>query len=156
MPEYKYPITGEVLTERPRVPLSFEGTTTRTKQSFKEECDVNQIMKRWRATGDVSHLNLTKPTYEDYSSVDSYLESVTVVQDAQRSFDALPARVRESMQNDPAKLLEFMGNPDNLDEAVKLGLVVDPNPNKNEVKPPQDPPGPQPPAAPEPPEIPAS
>ena len=36
---------------------------------------------------------------------------------------ALPAQIRSRFENDPAKLIDFLDNSENLDEAIKLGLV---------------------------------
>ncbi len=110
--------------ERERVSIDFDPEDPGlTIQSAKDECDVNRIMARWRATGDVSHLNLTKPTYGDYSTADDYLSAQLTVDDARASFAALPAAVRDRMQNDPAELLSFVADPANSEEALALGLV---------------------------------
>jgi hypothetical protein len=38
----------------------------------------------------------------------------------------LPAELRARFENDPAKLIEFIDNSENLDEAINLGLVNKP------------------------------
>jgi len=71
---------------------------------------------------------------------------------AQRAFEALPAKIRDRFANSPERFLAFLADPDNLDEAVKLGLVNKPEPEINLPggnQPPQ-PPAPPPPAAPPP------
>jgi phage internal scaffolding protein len=39
---------------------------------------------------------------------------------------ALPAQIRSRFDNDPAKLIDFLENEQNHDEAIKLGLVNPP------------------------------
>lgn len=107
-----------------RVKLDFVGTTSRTKQSFKDECDINNIMKRFHQTGLVSHVNKYQGSYEDVSRGYDYRESLEVLKRAQEAFGSLPSKIRYRFHNDPGEFLEFMSNPANLDEAVELGLAV--------------------------------
>lgn len=112
--------------EREPQRLDFSDTTSKTKQSMRDECDVNQIMKRWRTSGEMSHLSSRSPTYGDFSNPDDYLSATLKCRAAQADFDALSARIRDRMGNDPAKLLAFMGDESNYEEAVALGLLTPP------------------------------
>lgn len=123
------------LPPRPRVQLSMEGSTSRTQQSFKEECDVNRIMAKFRKTGEINHLNEHNPSYGDFATGLDFHTAQLAVADAQADFDSLSARIRAKMDNDPAKLLAFVADPENLEEARELGLIapappapVDPSP----------------------------
>lgn len=98
-------------------------STPRTQQHFRDECDVNQIMKKYRRTGDLTHLNRSEGRYGDFSNATTYQEALSAISDAQNDFDLLPADVRREMDNDPAKLLAFMEDPINHDRAVELGLI---------------------------------
>ena len=109
-----------------RVQLHFPEGEGRTKQSFKDECDVNQIMKRWQKTGEMNHLNNFSPTYGDFTNADDYLSATLKCKQAESDFDALSANIRNRMGNNPANLLAFMADPANLEEAVSLGLVQKP------------------------------
>ena len=62
---------------------------------------------------------------------------------AEAAFGRLPAATRSRMDNDPAKLLAFLADPKNKDEAVKLGLVHPPA--KSVPTPIPNPPTPTPP-----------
>lgn len=42
---------------------SFVGVENLTKQSFKDECDVNRIVRQFTKTGIVNHLARGKPQY---------------------------------------------------------------------------------------------
>lgn len=122
-------------------------TAGRTKQSFKEECDINQIMKQWERTGVLTHENVSPPVYGDFSNASSYLDARQAVIDAQRAFDSLPSATRDRMDNDPAKLLAFLEDDSNNEEAVKLGLRKPPEkPSKKASVSAEDPPPPQKPA----------
>lgn len=99
-----------------------------TKQSFKDECDVNNIMRRYTATGVVTHLNNRRPEFGDFTSVATFQESLNTVIEAEAMFAELPSAIRDRFGNDPSKLLEFIADENNRDEAIKLGIVKAPDP----------------------------
>lgn len=97
---------------------------TRTHQSFKEECDINTILKRYNKTGQLPEIIKTNPQYGDFSSQLSYQESLDVVMKAQEQFDALPSAVRERFGNDPSRFLAFANDPKSVEEMVAMGLAT--------------------------------
>lgn len=94
----------------------------RTHQSFKDDCDINTIMGRWRTTGFIEHVKLGTPVYGDFSDESDYMEKLNALERAQALFDSLPARVRARVENDPGKLIAFVEDPANAEELVELGL----------------------------------
>jgi len=107
-------------------PLHIHANTSgvsRTKQQFKEECDVNNILKKYRATGLLTHIRATKPQYGDFTQVTDFQSAMDQVQRAQDAFLKLPAKVRSRFRNDPSELVEFLSNPANTEEAIQLGLA---------------------------------
>lgn len=93
-----------------------------TKQSFKDECDINSIVKKALKNGLLPDGNLN-PIYGDFSDVKDYQEGLNVVLRAETQFNSLPAHVRSKFDNDPAKFLEFVGDPKNVKEMIDLGLA---------------------------------
>lgn len=93
------------------------------KQSFREECDINNIMRKYQKTGALTWLAKHEPTFGDFTGFD-FMEAQMIVAKAKEMFADLPSSVRERFAHDPAKFLEFMEDPANVDEAVKLGLAV--------------------------------
>lgn len=109
---------------RRRVQLVMDPTEINpTRQSFKEECDINLMMAKFQRTGQLTHVRESLGTYGDYSNVDDYQSALNNVKAAESAFAAMPANIRDRFQNDAAQFLEFMDNPDNQDEAEDLGLV---------------------------------
>lgn len=104
------------------------GTEVRTKQEFKNECDINSIMKHWESTGLLAHASATPPTYGDFNSEIDYQSALNAIISAEESFNDLPSEIRDRMGNDPGRLIDFLSDPDNHDEAVKLGLKTEPPP----------------------------
>lgn len=105
-----------------------EFTPSMTKQEFKDECDINQIMKRYEVTGEIRHVNSREGTYGDFTDVKSYHDAQNIVLEANAFFADLPATVRDRFGNDPAKMLAFLEDGKNRDEAIELGLVKRPEP----------------------------
>lgn len=99
------------------------GKASKTRQADKESCDINFIVKRFQATGMFPHVNQMSAAFGDVSELGDYQSLLQRMDEAQAAFDALPAVVRKRFGNDPAKLLEFVADPANVEEAVKLGLM---------------------------------
>lgn len=97
-----------------------------TVQSFADECDINQIVARACAGQDIGHVNSRVAQYGDFSNVPNYMDALALVNRANGMFASMSAQVRERFSNDPAKMIAFLQDPGNRDEAIKLGLVVKP------------------------------
>jgi len=107
----------------------------RTKQSFKEQCDINSIVAKGRARGFIEHINSRPAFYDDVSNVPSYQEALQIVIDADTAFMSLPAKVRERFGNDPGKMIDFIQDENNIKESRDLGLVKKEPENVNVVQP---------------------
>jgi len=95
---------------------------TRTQQHFKDETDINNILRQFNITGLLPKKAIT-PQYGDFTGIRDYHGALNAVIAAEDEFMTLPATLRARFDNDPAALIQFLDNPDNLDEAIKLGLV---------------------------------
>lgn len=126
------PYARHAFSPRYPVRVSFEGPG-RTKQSFKDECDINRIMGRYAVTGTLDFVNQREARFEDVSEVD-FQSAMQLVAESREAFMSLPSTIRSRFNNDPGKLLGFLEDPSNLDEAIKLGLVNKPLPVQNEDK----------------------
>jgi len=97
---------------------------SRTHQSFKDECDINNIVRKARQTGFFGHMTKAVPQFGDFSEVPDYQSALNMVIDAQEKFLQIPARIREQFDHDPNKFIEFVSNPSNSEELVKMGLAM--------------------------------
>lgn len=95
---------------------------SRTKQAFKDEVDINRIMKKYQKTG-VLPVSQQSPIYGDFSNIPNFEEASNKLIAAQEAFDAQPASLRKRFNNNPSDLLAFLQDSSNYDEAIKLGLV---------------------------------
>lgn len=110
---------------RERVPVRKEFVLpSRTKQSFKEESDINAIMRRYLSgQTDVVMRRRTEPRYGDFTSASDFFTAMTKVKEAEMLFMELPAEVRAHVDNDPGKLLELVFDPERREECAALGLL---------------------------------
>lgn len=98
-----------------------------TQQNAKDECDINLIVESAKRGADISgSLARGVPRYGDFTNLPSYQDSLNMVIKAKEMFMSLDAFVRERFANDPGRLMDFLDNPANRDEAIKLGLVQPP------------------------------
>lgn len=93
-----------------------------TRQEFKDETDINTILRRFNISGELPQ-NVRMPTYGDFEGITSYHDAANVMRAAEESFNAMPAEIRERFGNDPAAFVEFCEQPENLEEARRMGLV---------------------------------
>lgn len=106
-----------------RVQLSCDGDKIRTQQHFKDECDINVLTQRWLKGGGKPPPP-TQLNYGDFSNVTDFMSAKLAISNAEHLFQSLPARVRSRFENSPAQLLAFAEDPNNLTEAVALGLAM--------------------------------
>lgn len=96
----------------------------RTKQQFKDECDINVIMKRYQNTGVLENVrDARNARFADVTSYD-FQNAMDILADARTAFEELPASIRDRFNNDPAELLDFVHDKDNQEEAADLGLLT--------------------------------
>lgn len=141
------PKTGE-LTKMPSM----------TKQSFKDECDINNIVKRFEQTGILDHLNqkAAQGVFTDLGTLMDYQGALELARRAEASFMELPAELRAQFENQPGQFLDFIAQAQAGDEAkqeqlIKWGIATDKRPPKPATAPspaPQPEPTPQPESAP--------
>lgn len=101
-------------------------TLGRTKQQFKDECDVNVLMAQYMRTGILDGRDPASARYMDVSAPFDFHQAMNFIADATGQFYDLPAALRARFGNDPGELLSFLDNPYNKAEAIALGLIRDP------------------------------
>lgn len=97
---------------------------SRTQQQFKEECDVNNILYKYKKSGMLNHVNKTQGQFGDFANVEDYQTSLQKVMQAQQNFMELPSELRSKFNNDPSKLIDFINTKENYEECVKYGLII--------------------------------
>jgi len=137
------------LSEEPRVKPRYNtarqltpvGTESRAKQSFKDQCDINIIVRAHASGHEVTHLNPNTPQYGDFSAATDLQDQLNGVMAAQAEFDALPSAVRAAAENNPVRFLEMCADIDGRNILVEAGLpgtskiVPTPEPEQPEAAP---------------------
>lgn len=117
-----------------------------TQQHFKKECDVNEMLRKFGATG-------VLPTkegsfYGDFSNSLDFQQSLDFISNTLDQFDQLPSDIRDRFGNNPVKFMDFVCNPENAKHFESMGLTevkvpvtpldvtgtTDTKPNKEEVQ----------------------
>lgn len=101
-----------------------------TVQADRDEADINKIVARFQSSGQLPPTLHGEPFYGDVSEFGDLQESLIKIQEADRLFMNYPAEVRERFANDKVKLVEFLSDEKNREEAIKLGLVQAPPPKE--------------------------
>lgn len=126
------------MTDRYRVVVDCSEDQGRTKQSFKDECDINKLVEKFKAG-----LPIPEPPartlYGNFIDAADYQESMQNLAAADTAFAELPSEVRARFNNEPAQLLEFCDNPENSEEGVQLGLFNPPAMPLSPIDEPDDP-----------------
>jgi phage internal scaffolding protein len=106
------------------VRVHFADTVSMTRQAHKDECDINNIMKRAERTGLADYVNAHQAQYGDVSSLD-FQTAMQTIAEARELFEAMPAKQRDHFNNDPAQFLDFVQDPANREKAIEIGLMTD-------------------------------
>lgn len=103
-------------------------TQGKTKQEFKEQCSVKNILDRYIKTGRRPVVEGMR--YDDVSELLDYEAALNVVVRADQSFMELPSDIRLRFNNNPRELLDFIADEKNIDEARALGILAREEPVK--------------------------
>lgn len=103
-------------------------SASKTQQQFKNQCDINNIMKKYQEQGIVTHKNLYQGNYGDFDGSLDYNTMLQKVRESNEMFMSLPSSVRQEFNNDPHTFIEFVTNPSNNERMYELGLKDRPVP----------------------------
>lgn len=96
---------------------------SKTQQQFKTKCDINHIMKQAMASGELPHQRSARGYYMDHTVLpQDYQAALNLVLEGNQAFNNLASETRKRFDNDPKKLLTFLSDPKNHEEAIKLGI----------------------------------
>jgi len=98
-----------------------EKAEPRTKQSFKEECDINNIVRAYRPNQNGTRIY----QFDDYTNVD-FFEMQNSVAAGTEKFLELPSHIRKKFDNNVGNLIRFINDKNNKTEAITLGLIDKP------------------------------
>lgn len=100
------------------------GEESRTHQEFKEECDINTIIDRFGIGENPIEAQKWVTNADISDAPDDYMSVMNQLNEARDQFMSLPAKVRSQFDNDPARFVSFVSDPNNGEEMVRMGLAV--------------------------------
>ena len=105
--------------DRRNVKKSFLGVKSMTDPQYADECTIEGIIRRYGVLPrpDVKPIDIDVSEFQDFETC---LARVTR---AMESFHSLPSDIRQRFGGDPKSYYEFITNPENLQEMVRLGLA---------------------------------
>lgn len=98
------------------------GTEGGAKQSFRDECDINVILKRFGIGYEIP-TGLNMPTSGDFTGINDFHTAMNAVVQARETFEQLPAHIRSRFNNDPGKFVDFTTNEQNREQLLDMGLL---------------------------------
>lgn len=108
----------------------------RTKQCFKDQCDIDKIMRRFDETGTISHLSKFEGVYADFSDFDFHEQSNMLAR-GEQIFEDLPAEIRREFAQSPAEFFKYVNDPANQkDLERKLPALAEPGQQLPRTSPP--------------------
>jgi len=117
-----YDGSGDYYSEITGLDCSVEPSLT--KQSFREEADINNIVNRLLRGELVNNLNEKPLQYGDVSEITDYHTSLNQVKAAENLFMQIPAEIRVQFNNDPGQFVDFVNDPKNSDALIEMGLAT--------------------------------
>lgn len=94
-----------------------------TSQEFKRDCDINHIVKRAQRTGTIPVVPRELMYGDEDETAGNLQAKMDLINSIRAHFDSLPSDVRLRFNNDALAFNAWVINPDNYDEAVKMGLI---------------------------------
>lgn len=101
--------------------ICFKDSPTLTEQHHKESVSIQTIVQQHAVTG-MLPLNRSQPQFADMSNVPDYHQAQIIIAETNEMFEAVPSDIRKDFDNDPAKFLAFIENPDNKEQIEAYGL----------------------------------
>lgn len=110
---YSPPLSPSITFDKPSM----------TDRSFREECDINNIVSRCLSTGQMPPDD-GSGVFGDFSELPNDLMSTyDYIERAGERFMELPSDLRLKFNNDPLTLLQALHDPSNHDLMVEYGLI---------------------------------
>lgn len=97
---------------------------SKTQQHFAIDADLNEIARRFGITDGAILPAVADPRfYGDFSNAVDFRTALDLTRNARERFEQLPADIRSRFHHDPVELFNFVSDPKNDEEAIKLGLL---------------------------------
>ena len=91
----------------------------RTKQAFKDSCDINKMLKKAQKSGSIAHLQkYPELVYGEFDGEFDLLTATQKIAKAGEIFAELPSEVRREFGNNAIEFVRFANDPENVGRMV--------------------------------------
>lgn len=125
-------IVRNAYSEQPKPKIKDYGKS-RTQQHFTEESLINNIMQK-HTSGILADANQNRTAQFGNYDGETFREMQTKLALANEQFLELPIKIRKRFDHEVANLLDFAHDEENREEAIEMGWIIPPEPEK-EAKP---------------------
>lgn len=108
-------------------PVDKDTSQSKVHDEFKTECDINEIIRRFRVTGvltDPSKPSVRRPMFGDFSEVPDADARERVYIAAQQAWDSLTDAQRDKFPGGPAEILEALHDDNRKADLVAAGILL--------------------------------
>lgn len=116
------PIVRSKFSKVDPVVAPVSGKTGPFQPQFIAECDVNNIVAKYKRDGVIHHVTKARERFGDFSQYAGLADTYAPVLQANSAFELLPAELRSKFDNSVEGFLRFIDDPDNFQECVSLGI----------------------------------
>lgn len=115
-------------------------STSKTQQAFKDECDINNIIRKYKENPDSINRHIREHgSYADLTNITDLQTAMDSMLQAQSAFDALPSAVRKQYNNDPLTFVNAISDPSQTETLIKLGILEQTQPEPAHTSPQREP-----------------
>jgi hypothetical protein len=98
------------------------------QKHFQDECNINNILKKYRKTGIIDHVTKARLVYGDFNQYKDAAQNLDKVAKAQQLFEQLPAELRNEFKNSIPGFFDYISQAKNFDQCVAWGIFDKPAP----------------------------
>lgn len=106
-----------------RVGETVGGGESMVRQAFKDECDINRILERYKSTG-LTPVNRREPMFADVSMLTDLKSALDLLEERRHVMRKLPREARELLRKDPEAFFGALDNVTVREDLVKLGVLA--------------------------------
>lgn len=100
-----------------------------TQQHFATDADINVLAERFGIkSGPMPKVIMNPSHFGDFRGAPDLREALEIMREVDEQFYTLSPKLRAKFHNKPAELWDFVHDPENFDEGVKLGIFNAPPP----------------------------
>lgn len=102
--------------------VTVTGLSNRVEQSYAKDVDVNRLLEPAMKKGLLRHVAKFEGEYDDIPAAD-FQAAQFIVAKGKSMFEALPSRMRERFNGNPAEFMEFVQDPANEGWLREHGII---------------------------------